>query len=343
MLVALIAVIVVLGLHTASAARLDLRSPGHLLSSAAPCTTSTLSATAGTATTVVLTGMPAACAGASLALRLYGTDGTPTTTADTTGTANAGTVTLPVPGDATAQVAGVALVLNGWAVPVSWIAPATAPTGPVTPGPGTTFTGLTWSQISSSGTQACFTVQVSGAVGTTWRVDLHLDQRPFNGVTNADGFQVHSPWYGQVLGAPSGGVLSIGGRPGFTTLSAGQSITVTVCHYGLPAPQYDAALTYSQSTGPVSGAVTYACMSTTVRVSGTPQFYAGWRADIDLRPLLDYLTARGVSTTNARFSAPGNYTLAQRSGTVYRVTPTAWDTWGIRDDAPRSVQVCVQP
>ncbi len=50
-----------------------------------------------------------------------------------------------------------------------------------------------------------------------------------------------------------------------------------------------------------------------------------------------------MSTAGARFSAPGNYTLAQLSGTVYRVTPTAWDTWGVRDDSPQSVQVCVQP
>lgn len=347
-LAVVLAVMAVCGLHPASAARLDLRGGSHLLSSAAPCTTATLSAAPGStasgrSTTLVLGGIPAACAGATVAVRMYAADGTPTGATDSTGTAVAGSLTLTVPSYATDRIAGTALTLNGWAVPVTWAAPTSTPAGPVTPGPGTTFTGLTWSQVATSGTQACFSVQVSGAAGTTWRVDLHLDQRPFNGVTSADGFQVHSPWFGQVLGDPVGGVLSIGGKAGYTTLAAGQSITVTVCHYALPAPQYDPALSYGQTTGAVTGNATYACMTTTVRVSGTAQFYAGWRADIDLRPLLDYLRDRGVSTTGARFSAPGNYTLAQLGGTVYRVTPTGWDTWGVRDDSPQSVQVCVQP
>lgn len=344
---ALLVVIAVFGLHTASAAQLTLRGAAHLLTSAAPCTRSALAAapgpvTAGRSSTVALSGVPAACSGAALTLRLYAADGTPTTTTDVTGTAATGAVTLTVPSYAASQISGIALVVNGWSVPVTWTAPTTAGAGPVTPGPGSTFTGLTWSQIATSGTQACFSVQVSGAAGTTWRVDLHLDQRPFNGVSSAEGFQVHGPWYGQVLGAPVDNVLSIGGRPGNTTLAAGQSITVTVCHYNLPAPQYDPALSYSQSSAAVTGDANYACMVTTVAVTGSAQFYAGWRADIDLRPLVDYLRARGSSTA-PRFTAPGNYTLVQQSGTVYRVTPTAWDTWGVRDGSPHSVQVCAQP
>jgi hypothetical protein len=345
---ALLVVVAVFGLHTASAAQLTLRGAAHLLTSATPCTRAALAATPGTvsagrSSTVVLSNVPAACSGAALALRLYAADGTPTATADSTGTAATGTVTLTVPSYTTGQVGGVALLVNGWSVPVTWTAPLAFDGGPVTPGPGSAFTNLTWSQIASSGTQACFSVQVSGAAGTTWRVDLHLDQRPFNGVASADGFQVHSPWYGQVLGAPANNVLSIGGRAGNSTLAAGQSITVTVCHYNLPAPQYDPALSYSQSSAAVTGDANYACMTTSVAVTGTQQFYAGWRADIDLRPLVDYLRAQGSGTTAPRFTAPGNYTLVQQSGTVYRVTPTAWDTWGVRDGSPQSVQVCAQP
>lgn len=347
-LAALLTLMAVFGLHSASAARLDLRGANHLLSSATACTSTALSAAPGTtssgrSSTVVLSGIPASCSGATVALRMYAADGTPTATTDSTGTVATGSVTITVPSYATASVAGTALVLNGWAVPVTWAAPQTTPTGPVTPGTGTHFTEVTWSQLSSSGTQACFSVDVSGAAGTTWRVDLHLDQRPFNGVTSADGFQVHSPWYGQVLGAPVNNVLSIGGKSGYTTLAAGQTITVSVCNYNLPAPQYDAGLSYTYSTGAVTGTANYACMTTTVTVAGTPHFFTGWRADIDTTPLLTYIRAAGGSTANVRFSAPGNYTLVQQSGSVYRVTPTAWDTWGVRDGSPQSVQVCAQP
>jgi hypothetical protein len=347
-LAAVLAVIALFGLHTASAAQLTLRGAHHLLTSATPCTTTTLTAapgstSSGRSTTIVFGNVPASCSGTALTLRMYAADGTPTATTDTAGTATTGTLTVTVPSYTTSAIAGAALTLNGWSVPVTWTAPASAATGPVTPGAGTTFTDLTWSQISSSGTQACFSVQVSGAAGTTWRVDLHLDQRPFNGIATADGFQVHSPWYGQVLGSPSNNVLSVGGRTGSSTLAAGEVLTVTVCHYNLPAPQYDASLSYGQTTGAVTGTANYACMTTTVSVSGSPQFYAGWRADIDLRPLADFIRAQGGSTANLRFSAPGNYTLVQQSGTVYRVTPTGWDTWGVRDGSSQSVQVCGQP
>jgi hypothetical protein len=340
-----LALLAALALSPASAARLPVAARQITTAAAAPCTAAALGATAGgtsaSTTQVVLSGIPAGCRGKVATLRLFAADGTALAGADTSvALPAAATATVTVPSYATSRVAGVAVTVGGWAVPATWT-PRT-PAGPVTPGPGTTFGTVTWSQLASSGTQACVSVPVSGAAGTVWRVDLHLDQRPFNGVTSGSGFQVQSPWWGQVLSAtPSGGVVSVGGRPGSETLAAGETITVTVCHYALPAPVHDPALPYTQVSAAPDGNVGYACFAATVGVTGTPQFYAGWRADVDVAPLVAWFAARGRTVDLADLTVPGSYALEARGGTVYRVTPTAWDTWGVRDDTTRTFDVCL--
>gem|GEM_PF-1396532 len=348
LLVAVVAVLAALALAPASAARLVVRGPSVTTGSAAPCAPAALGAAAGTAsasgtaTQVVLSGVPAACRGQVATLRLYAADGTALATADASATLAASASTaVTVPSYPAARVAGVALTVGTWSLPVTWTAPTGAPSGPVTPGAGTTFGTLTWSQLAASGTQACVTVDVSGASGTSWRIDLHLQQRPFNGVASGSGFSV-SPWWAGVLDPqPADGVVSIGARPGqaaFATASA----TVTICHYGLPAPAYDTALTYAQTAGTVTGTGAWACQSTTVRVAGTPQFYAGWRADVDVAPLVAWFAVRGMRADLTTLTAQGNYALAAQGGTTYRVTPTAWDTWGVRDDTPRTFELCAR-
>jgi hypothetical protein len=339
------------GLVPASAARLDVAAHQLTTASAAACSSVAVAATSGTvsggsSTQVVLSNVPAACQGKTATLRLYAADGTALATTDTTTTlATTDTTTVTVPAYTVSGAAGLALTVGTWSLGTTWTVKTGTggSTGPVTPGPGTSFDQVTWTQVSSSGTQACVTVQVSGAAGTVWRVDIHTDQRPYNGITSGSGFQVHSPWWGQKLTTdPVSGVLSIGGQPGREALTAGEVVTVTVCHYDLPAPAYDASLTYTQTSQAVTGNVGYACMATTVGVSGTAQFYAGWYADVSLQPLIDFLAARGATANLATASAPGNYTLV-RTGTTVRITPTGWDTWGVRDDTSQTFQVCLQP
>ncbi|WP_217616303.1 hypothetical protein [Cellulomonas sp. GbtcB1] len=348
LVLAVVAVLAALALAPASAAGLAVRGPSVTTGSAAPCAATALGAAAGTATAsgtatqVVLSGVPAACRGQVATLRLYAADGTALATADASATlAASSTTAVAVPSYAATRVAGVAVTVGTWSLPVTWTAPAGTASGPVTPGSGTTLGTLTWSQLASSGTQACVTVDVSGASGTSWRIDLHLQQRPFNGVASGSGFSV-SPWWAGVLDpTPVDGVVSVGARPAqaaFATASA----TVTICHYGLPAPAYDPALTYTQTAGAVTGTGAWACQSTTVQVAGTPQFYAGWRADVDVAPLVAWFTARGMRADLTTLTPQGNYTLAARGGTTYRVTPTAWDTWGVRDDTPRTFQLCAR-
>lgn len=346
LLLAVVAVLGMLALSPASAARLTVVAAPLTTGVAAPCAATALGAAAGatgaggTATQVVLSGVPEACRGRVATLRLFAADGTPLAAADASATlaASSGT-TVTVPSYAPARVAGVALTVGTWALPVTWTTPAGVVSGPVTPGRGTTFTSTTWSRVAESGTQACVAVEVSGASGTAWQIDLHLDQRPFNGLASGEGFQVTPWWAGVRSTTPVGGVVSVAALPGkeqFATAAA----TVTICHYGLPAPAYDPALTYSQAAGAVTGSGAWACLATTVRVSGTPQFYAGWRADVDVAPLVAWFTARGLRPDLSTLTAQGNYTVAAQGGGTYRVTPTAWDTWGVRDDTPRTFQLC---
>lgn len=349
LLAVVVAVLAALALSPASAARLPLTGAQLMTGTGAPCGAVPLGAAApagaaASATQVVLSGVPVACRGQVATVRLFAADGSALAAADTTVTlAAAESTTVTVPSYATARVAGVALTVGTWALPTSWTSPTGAVTGPVTPGPGTSVVSVTWSQLSASGTQACVTVVLTATPGTDWRVDLHLDQRPFNGVTSGSGFIVTDPWWARVEQTrPVDGVVSVGAWIGSGTLTSGQRLSVTVCHYNLPAPAHDAALPYTQTTTPVTGSGGYACLSTTVGVSGTPQFYAGWRADVDVAPLVAYFTARGVTPDLRNLTASGNYALAAHGGTVYRVTPTAWDTWGVRDDTTRTAQVCLR-
>ncbi|WHP19072.1 hypothetical protein [Cellulomonas sp. ES6] len=345
--------LVLLLLTPASAARLLLSSGGLTTAAAAPCTTAALAAgtggASGTLTTVVLSGVPAACRGQQATLRLHTADGTPLAASDASVTlAAADTTTVTVPAYAASRVAGVALTVGTWGVPVTWAAPQAGPSGPVTPGPGTVFGPLRWTVLPQSGTQACVVVPVSGDAGTTWRIDLHLDQRPFNGVADGSGFEVHTPYWAKVLDPrPVDGVVQVGGvasggMPGAAVLQAGQSFEVEICHYRLPAPAYDPALTYSQTSTAVTGSAYDACFTTTVRVTGTPQFFAGWRADVDLEPLQTFFAASGRSLDTSRIrTSTGELSVAPLGGTVYRVTPRqGWSALGIRDDVPQTFGIC---
>jgi hypothetical protein len=248
-----------------------------------------------------------------------------------------------VPAYAPSRVAGVAVTVGTWGLPATWTASTGSVSGPVTPGPGTTFGTPTWTQVASSGTQACVSVPVTPSTGGAWRVDLHLSQRPFNGLTSGSGFVV-SPWWAAVRSTtPVDGVVSVAPRAGYEQMGAGQTTTVQICHYDLPAPQHDPALTYTQTPGTPAGSADYACLPVTLAVSGTPQFYAGWRTDVDIAPLIAFFTSRGRTPDLRTLTVGGNYSVAAQGGTVYRVTPTAWDTWGVRDDTPRAFQVCLRP
>lgn len=348
-LAAVVAALAVLLLTPASAARLSVSAGAITTLTARPCTTSAVTAgtggASGTVTRVVLSSVPAGCRGLPATLRVYAVDGTPLAAADTTVTlAAADTTTVTVPAYATSRAAGVALTVGSWGVPVTWSAPA-APTGPVTPGPGTTFGPLRWTLVSESGSQACVEVPVTGSDGP-WRIDLHLGERPFNQVASSAQFQLSDGKQVQFLRAePQDGVLSVVGKPGWQTLKAGQTLTVSICNWHLPFPAYDPALTYTQSTGAVSGSGWYACMPVTLAVSGTPQFYAGWRFDVDVAPLAQFFRGSAEQTTirldTLTVRDTGDVTLTPLGGTVYRVAPgSGWVAFGLRDGEPKTLNLC---
>ncbi len=353
---ALLAALVAATLSTASAAGLAVRVSGLTsLSMAGRCTTEAVQVTAGATTSgsstqVTLTGLPAACLGRPATVRLYAPDGTALTTADTAATlpAAGSTATLTVPAYLTSAVGGVALSIGTWGVATTWAAPTVAPTtDPVTAGPDTAVSAQVWPVLATSGTQFCSTtvVTTTSATPVVWRLDLHVTQRPFNGAAAASSYQLNSEVGVQFLSAQAvDGVLSVGGTTtgdgvDHRRISAGQSLTVKVCNYGAPAPAYDPTLVYTVSAAAPSGSRYYACMTMTVSVTGTGQFYVGWRADVDVAPLRSFIAAAGGSPGDPRVS--GSLTATALGGTVWRVVPTAWDTTAVRDGVSQSFPVCM--
>ena len=78
-------------------------------------------ATAGQATSVVVTGLGAECGGLDLDLTLYGQGGTALTSVTTTLAADASdSATVSVPAYAPADVAGAAVTIGTWGVPATW-------------------------------------------------------------------------------------------------------------------------------------------------------------------------------------------------------------------------------
>lgn len=342
-------VLVVLLLAPASAARLTVTSARLTTLSDRPCSTAPITAgtggARGTVTTVVLSGVPAACRGQLATLRVYASDGTALAAVDTTATLGAGdSTTVTVPSYTASRAAGVALTVGSWGLPVTWTAPA-GPSGPVTPGPGTTLGDLRWTLVSESGSQACVVVPVTAAQGA-WRIDLNVAERPFNGVATAAQFQLQDNDKVQFVSTqPRDGVLSVVGKPGWQTLRAGQTLTVQICNWNLPFPAYDPALTYTQSVGAVTGSAWDACLPVTLGVVGTPDFYAGWQADVDIAPLAAYFRATSERTTirldTLAVRSTGDLRLSPLGGTVYRLAPGAgWGAFGLRDGEPKTVSVC---
>lgn len=206
--------------------------------------------------------------------------------------------------------------------------------------------------MADSGSQACVVVPVSGSAGAAgstgspWRIDLNLGQRPFNGVATSAGFSLAPADKARFLSAtPVDGVLSVVGKPGWETVAAGQTLTVTICNWNLPFPVYDPALTYTQTLGAPTGDRWTACLPVTLSVSGTPQFYAGWRTDVDITPLLDFVRARnGTPVVESLYNQnTGDVEIVHQGGTVYRVQPASgWGVRGVRDDTPRVLNLCLR-
>jgi hypothetical protein len=212
----------------------------------------------------------------------------------------------------------------------------------VTPGtPWTDIRALSWPTVVA-GQQFCFDVTVSttNASGQEdWALDLDVAQRPFNGATS--GYQVQGADAGKVrlASAPVGGILTIVGTGSYRKLrSSDPALSFRVCHWGTPVPAYDAALTYLVSQGPVTGDPNGACVATTVAVTGTPVFYAGWRADVDMTAAIA-LASSGGNSFDGVYANDG-YTIEVLPGNVYRVSGAHWGNYGLRDGMTRTVVLC---
>lgn len=354
---AVTAVVAVAGGQVANAARLQVRAGQMSVADAGnPCAGVTLQVSAepvtGSASAVSVTtpaGWPSACAGKTVDVVV--SDGAVTRVGSIPAAPAAG-ATMPVALDAafTPSPTGVttAATVGGWQVATTWsYAPAPpAVIGPVTPGTTTTdLRSVTWPLVNV-GQQFCVDVTVSTTNPNgqeEWAVDLNIDQRPFNGATS--GYQISGPDAWKVLfrsAVPQDGKLTIIGSGTYKKLRAGDpALSFTVCHYGTPAPVYDPALTYTVVQGPVTGTASTACVTSAVSVTGTPTFYAGWRADIDLSAAVA-LVSTPPNTFEGVFAADDSYRLEALGGNVWRVSGSHWGNYGLRDGMVREVTLCAQ-
>lgn len=329
----------VLNVHPAS---LSTFTVGH------PCTgtmTATTPTTSGTTTAVDLTA-PTGCAGLPLAITL--TSGAEVRHGAAIAPAS-GSVRVTFDESYTPSTSvAVAATVAHWHLPTTWsytpavVEPPTA--GPVTPGTDwTDIRSLTWPTVNV-GQQFCFDVTVSTTNRNgqeDWALNLNIAQRPFNGAVS--GYQILGADAGKVAftsTVPSDGVLKIVGTGSYKKLrSSDPALSFSVCHWGTPAPAYDPALSYSVNQGPVVGGPNAACVTTEVRVTGTPVFYAGWRADIDMSAAIALASSPG-NTFSGVYAQNDGFTIEVRPGNVYRVSGAHWGNYGLRDGMTRTVVLC---
>ncbi len=352
------AVLVATGAHPASATGLHVGGAAmSTLSVTAPCAPAVLVVTpsavsGGTSRGVVVADVPGECRGRPATIRLFGADGTAVAPHDTGVTLPAtSTATLTVPEYRVPDVAGVALTVETWAVATRWSPPADAPAAPVTAGADTVIDSLTWPTIQGGGTQLCVEARVTTTSPTpvVWSIDMHVDQRPFNGEARAAAYAINrSDLFEFTAGTAAGGVLTVVGNPAadqwnsVARIRAGQYVTVNLCNWSAPVPAVDPTLSYGLTTEPPTGSADYACVRSTVSVTGTPQFYAGWRADVDLGPLLAKVTANGrPAGAPVVYGDGGSFLIGPVEGARWRVVAAGGASSGVRDDVSRSFTVCV--
>ncbi len=141
---------------------------------------------------------------------------------------------------------------------------------------------------------------------------------------------------------PDAGKVTIVGTGNYKKLrSTDPALSFTVCHYSTPAPQYDPALTYTVIQGPVTGNPWNACVTTSVSVTGTPLFYAGWRADVEMSAAVA-LANTPPNTYQRVYASGGAYTLQQLPGNVWRVSGSHWGNYGIRDGQGITFTLCAE-
>ena len=320
-----------------NAGAMDTFTVGHPCHGTLAATTPT---TTGTVSTVSVT-PPAACAGRTVAVAVN--DGTVVRNGTATAPAS-GSVTVALNGaytpSTTTQVAATA---SGWHLDTSWsyTPPAPPATGPIVPGNAqTVITDIAWTQPAQN--QVCVDVTVTtNAASSWWRVDLNVNQPPFNGATSGyqlDGNVQFIPGSGTAVG----GVLGIeGSNPGWGRLNPGATRTFEVCHWGTPAPaDLPSAYTVTYSQGTWTDVE--ACVLATITGNGSSEFYFGWSVPIDMTAAYQRIQSAGNTVGRVQedtYSPTASYSPA-RSPSVSSYTVTSEWQGVLRLSETRTVGLC---
>ncbi len=226
--------------------------------------------------------------------------------------------------------------------------------------PGTsssTVTQLTWDVISN--VQTCVDVQVSTTSyePVQWYAQIDMTALPFRGDTVMSHYVVEGDngWMERLDNTPSAGLIQFSAKQSTTdprrrlstNAASGfpSSTSFRLCNRNLPAPPYIPSMGYSQTVSYANDKWN-ACADVSVGVANGSPFYYGWRADVDLGPLVTLRTSNGLSADTVSLRTSGT-SLSLLSGTVYRIVASSSDQWGVRAAGPgvaavsRTMTVCV--
>lgn len=336
MFVALLVVLGVLATATVGQAAQLTLTGGRLgtFGATQPCpgtATAVPSAAGGAGFTAVSLTLPSAlCSGATL--RLAVRNGT-TRIAQGQAVVTGSTATVTGLSYAAASTYTVSATVDGWGLPTTWsYTPPPATSGPITAGNANTVLTPPTYPTNTLGNRICAQIEVRPVdVRWPWSLRIDLNQRPFNGVSAN---LLERPGWLKIV-SDVGGVVVLEGNGANAT----RAESFTICA-NTPPPTYDPALTYTVTqAAAVVESPGVGCTTTVVRVSGTPTFYAGWRADVDMNAAIA-IAATQPNTFSGVYAANDSFTLQDLGGGVYRVSGGNYNNWGIRDGDAITVRLC---
>jgi len=305
------------------------------------CATTAITATVDTTNHLTLNNINPTCYGLNLSTDIISSNSTTPTIYTATPTATS--ITFPSTITTPSAVTKARTFINGWSIPTTWsyTAPVVPPTGPITTNPTTPGVTTTTVYTQPSGSQFCANITVSTTSTTpiNWKADLNITGVPFNGDTNLSHYQIQqSYYYGFESQTPVNGKFTlISLQPSSQKVSNTQTQFITVCNYTTPPPTINPNLTYTQ-TQTTPTASYYVCKNVTVSVAGSPQFYVGWQATVDVTDLKNLY----IPGTGGQVQGPSGGYVRTNTATpnIYTITGNGYNTQAIKDGTPVTFTIC---
>lgn len=284
----LLAALALVAWTASSAAQLSVQ-PESLLAfvGTPPCSLASVDIGPAASTGAVVVRPPARCLGGRAALTVVATDGRVLATGEAVVSGAASEIPLSAAIRA-ADVERVALLIDDRGVPARWTYRP-----PISTDPGLS---VTVGYQTYSPTSFCVTLAVTtdSSVPVTWRVDVDLTARPFNGGHDDTGAYSISGGVASPAGPIVGRTLHVvGDTVTNRTVVRGQTRRVRICDDAASGPALDPAAFRLTVSAP-SGTKYYACVDLTLTGTGVDEQYYGWSSLVDVGPLRRFILDRGM-------------------------------------------------